>query len=593
MLSEQDSTSVLNQEPNNVKALYRRAVALEAQQRGEEALNDLNKVLSLSADNVLAQELHSAISKRLAAERSVPPVPVPSLAPAAGREVTIDVQKLRQKAQQLLGDGLNDKVISLLAGHLRSVDEPPFSDLLQSDQTSLLHLLATAYSSTEDYAHAVAVQATILQIDPSNARALFKRAEGQLQLAAQASGEARSAALALAEQDIEAAVTARSGGTEVLALRQKLLRLRNTAPDPPVASSPAKASTPPSATTATPAADGVAQSVLASSPSKLSSNSSRQQSDAQKELGNKAMTEKNFSTAVMHYSNAIKFDESNLAAFNNRALAHLKLHAYAQAEADATVVIGQEDGAELSSGASNGTVEGVEALRLKALCRRAQARRAIGEAFISQQSPSAARTESALPEGQSMLSKALQDLQKLLKLDPSNKTALVEQKLSKDALKRCTDLLAAPLSVSATKAAPSVKSTVAPASPEPSPSPSTSSAGAKPPRADMGRVSAMFGSPSTSSSSSSAPSTPSAFGGLGMVARSSKKLSGATSTSEGDSGVSSGYVGSSPPIAQTAAASTPAKAAPTPTASKKAGSSPTPQVVLNAAPSEPPKTVYE
>ena len=565
-----------------MKALYRRAVALDAQQLSAEALADLNRVLSLSTDNALAKELHSTISAKVAAKKVLPPVPPP--APSATREVTIDVQKLRQKAQQLLGDGLNDKVIALLAGHLRAVDEPPFSELLQSDQTSLLHLLATAYSSTEDYAHAVAVQATILQIDPTNARALFKRAEGQLQLAAQASGEARHAALALAEQDIEAAVTARSGGTEVLALRQKLLRLRNIAPDP-AATVPTPSKAPASSQSAT---NSATEGSVASSPSKTNAGSSRLQSDAQKELGNTAMTEKNFSTAVMHYSNAIKFDDTNLAAFNNRALAHLKLHAYAQAEADATVVIGPEDGGDHAASASNGSTEGVEALRLKALCRRAQARRAMGEAFLKQTS-SAGASGSALTECQSVLTKALQDLQRLLKLDPSNKTALVEQKQSKDALNRCTDMQTVPLAVNATKGAsgasnaPAATTGVAPASPEPS---STASAGTKPPRADMGRVSAMFGSPGPASisSSSSSPSTPSAFGGLGMVARSSKKLNGAS--------VPATAVDEPPlsPVPQ-AAAATPSKTAST--AKKTTASSPTPQVVLSAAPSEPPKTVYE
>ncbi len=565
-----------------MKALYRRAVALDAQKHSVDALVDLDKVLSLSADNALAKELHSTISAKIAAEKVLPPVPHPAPASVHSREVTIDVQKLRQKAQQLLGDGLNDKVIALLAGHLRAVDEPPFSELLQSDQTSLLHLLATAYSSTEDYAHAVAVQATILQIDPTNARALFKRAEGQLQLAAQASGEARQAALSLAEQDIEAAVAARSGGTEVLALRQKLLRLRNTVHDPAVtAISPAKVSplSPSAASTdaSTPSAvDGATRpAMVAASPTKASHSSSRLQSDAQKELGNTAMTEKNFSTAVMHYSNAIKFDETNLAAFNNRALAHLKLHAYAQAEADATVVIGQEDGSAHPNSATNGGAEGVEALRLKALCRRAQARRAMGEAFLKL---------SAFAEGRAVLAKAVQDLQRLLKLDPSNKTALVEQKQSKDALQRCTDMQNVPLAVNAKKGeyGTSPVTAVAPASPEPS---SMTAAGAKPPRADMGRVSAMFGSPGSASSSSS-PSTPSAFGGLGMVARSSKKLNGASTpaTAAADETPLS-------PAAQTPAA-TPSKTTAS-TAKKAATSSPTPQVVLSAAPSEPPKTVYE
>lgn len=538
-LSERDSSSVLVQEPNNTKALYRRAVALHALHRTGEALTDVEAVLALDPANALARELHIQLSSKSAPiprERVVahPPMPPPPSASVA----TIDVQKLRQKAQQLLGDGLNDKVIALLAQYLRAVDQAPFCELLQSDQTSLLHLLATAYSSTEDYGHAVAVQATILQIDPTNARALYKRAEGQLQLAAQATGEARKTALLLAEEDIEAAVSAQSGGTEVLALRQKLLRLRNTAPE--------IAATSPSRNAVSPAP---VQTAVASTNS-----NSRQQSDAQKDLGNKAMTDKSFSTAIMHYSNAIRFDETNLAAFNNRALAHLKLNDNSAAEADATVVIGPS-GDQQQGDSKEDVGDNLQVLRQKALCRRAQARRAIGEALLK---------NGVLEQSKEKLSEALQDLQMLLKQDPSNKTALVEQKLSKDALKKCTDQLTPLHSVSAAVATPEPVN--------------------KQPRADINRVSAMFGTPSSGAKGSSAAvSSPAAFGDLGMVARSSKKLNSST-------GVSTPDVPSSPAVEL---ASTPAKSVAPASAAKKAASSPTPSVVLSAAPVEPPKTVYE
>lgn len=579
---------MLNQEPHNVKALYRRALALSAQLRTSEALADVVAVLSLDPQNSLARELHARLSAALPTPLPPPPpttVNPPSsrgsAAPPAHPHATIDVQSLRQKAQQLLGDGLNDKVISLLGQYLRAVDQPPFSELLQSDQTSLLHLLATAYSSTEDYGHAVAVQATILQIDPTNSRALYKRAEGQLQLATQTKGEeARRAALQLAEEDIEAASKAQSGGgAEVLGLRQKLLRLRNTVPE---SSSLHSSSATPSS---------------ASDKAATRSTSSRVQSDAQKDLGNKAMTDKNFSTAVMHYSNAIKFDDTNLAAFNNRALAHLKLGAFPEAEADATVVIGSgEDRQEVSGGCPSD----VQALRLKALCRRAQARRAIGEALLAKLADQArarsvqAPSPPAASEIQRVFTEALQDLQTLLRQDPTNKTALAEQKLTKDALKKAADLTAPPKTVSVKTVEDGNG-----APPAPRVAPAADSA-KKAPRADMNRVSAMLGSPSSASSRASAgspagspaaslSSSPAAFGDLGMVARSSKKLN--TSASDGDGG---GALGTDSAVRSAGVDQvTPLKAAMPAAQTKKAVSSPTPSIVLTAAPTEAPKTVYE
>lgn len=567
-----DSSAVLSQEPGNVKALYRRALALSAQHRTVEALDDVNAVLSLDPQNKLAGELRAQLSASPASATAAKPpsssntVSAPSVAaPIAQQPATIDVQKLRQKAQQLLGDGLNDKVIALLAQYLRAVDQPPFNELLQSDQTCLLHLLATAYSSTEDYGHAVAVQATILQIDPTNARALYKRAEGQLQLAAQTKGEeARRTALQLAEEDINAAATAQSGGAEVLALRQKLLRLRNTVPDFPPTPPPPSLRT--NANISSVASPGVGAATVAP-------NSSRVQSDAQKDLGNKAMTEKSFSTAIMHYSNAIRFDETNLAAFNNRALAHLKLGAFSEAEADATIVIGLEAEQWLRSDQLQADVQ---ALRLKALCRRAQARREMGETLLAKAAVPNQASSVADAEIQKLFSGALQDLQTLLRQDPTNKTALAEQKLSKDLLKKWADLAAPPQAVSA-KANGEGKDPAAPAA----------DSVKKSPRADMNRVSAMFSSPK-GPGQASVPTSPAAFGDLGMVARSSKKLNsssfaGATGASDGASGAGSAAAEPVTPVK----APTPAAAAP------KKLASPTPSIVLTEAPTDAPKTVYE
>lgn len=362
----------------------------------------------------------------------------------------------------------------------------------------------------------------------------------------QASVETRQGALELAEQDIAAALRCQGDSKEVLALRQKLLRMRNTAPEPPSVSPKKEAAAPPA------------------SPS----SGSRQQSDMQKELGNQAMAEKQHVNAVMYYSNAIKLDSTNLAAFNNRALAHIKQSAFALAEADATVVVDGTGGVTAATDAQDGS----HTLRLKALCRRAQARRALGDALM----PTAASADTARTEGK--YREAVADLQELLKTDSSNKTALAELKQLKDALKRCEDARVS--NVSADSSIPSphsarakeaqAKTTATPAAASPVQPPA-------PPRADMQRVSAMLGA---------GGAAPSAFGDLGLVARSSKKLGSGPTT------VSSPSPSKAPAAASAGTPVTEKKASAAPVSSS-AVSSPSPSIVLTATPSELPKTVYE
>ena len=376
----------------------------------------------------------------------------------------------------------------------------------------------------------------------------------------------------LAEQDIAAALKVQSNA-DVLALRQRLLRLRNTAA--PTHASPSSS---PSFSPSKPmdaASPAARQEHLAASVQPPSS--SRQQSDAQKELGNTAMAEKHYSTAVMHYTNAIKFDSTNLAAFNNRALAYLKLTDFELAEGDASCVVDGKGGADAQS------------LRLKALCRRAQARRSMGEKILresaeaqsgagSSRAASMGRVE-AVRGAQGRFEGAMQDLLLLLRDDANNKTALAEQKAVKDALKRCSDELAPAASI-ASKA----PNTLAPSTAASTGSSSSSSSSSSPvPRADPSRVSAML------SPSGSAAASPS-FGDIGLVARSSEKLRAAGCASEDAPTTTTPSAPSTPvPAAKTAAAA----ASSSDKKEKGAAGSPAPSIVLTTAPSEPPKTVYE
>lgn len=177
-----------------MKALFRRASAYYSAGAFQGAASDVELILLLDATNEQAIQLKDLLSHVLNVPQPAPKQPA-SVDNVSGtvskidkiedrRDVeTIDVQKLKITAQQYLADGLNDKVIALLAKHLRSSDSAPFSHLMKGDQTSLLHLLAAAYSFHGDHSHAVATYERILQIDSTNFRALLKRADSQLKLA--------------------------------------------------------------------------------------------------------------------------------------------------------------------------------------------------------------------------------------------------------------------------------------------------------------------------------------------------------------------------------------------------------------------------
>jgi len=264
-----------------------------------------------------------------------------------------------------------------------------------------------------------------------------------------------------AESDISAALARDAHNVETLLLRQSLLKVRNT---------------------------NLSNTLSEGDPSSVTA--SRQQSDVEKELGNNAMAEKCYATACTHYTNAIVFDSMNMAAYNNRSLARLKQGDFISAESDASMVIEFEH-----------KVGGTKSLSIKALCRRAQARRGLADAHLhdlnSLSSSSSCEYKKLLLLAQDKLREAQADVQTLLRMEPSNKVALAEQKGIKDSLKTCQDFLA------------------------PVPTVNRSMRDTKPPVAvdTGGRLNSMLGGVQTSS-----------FDTLGMVARSVRKYN---TTSEG------------------------------------------------------------
>lgn len=104
--------------------------------------------------------------------------------------------------------------------------------------------------------------------------------------------------------------------------------------------------------------------------------------EQQKDLGNAAFKRGDWKQAIDLYSAAIKLDNTLLPAYNNRALAYLKIQRYAEALADSAVLLEREP--------SN----------VKALLRHAAAAEALGD-----------------------VSTAESDLNKVLEIEPNNKEA--------------------------------------------------------------------------------------------------------------------------------------------------------------------------
>lgn len=160
-------------------------------------------------------------------------------------------------------------------------------------------------------------------------------------------------------------------------------------------------------------------------------------SDDWKEQGNRAMAAKDFSAAVDCYSKSIALDSQNIAAFNNRALAHMKLNQYELAERDATSVLVLQN---------EGTID--VTIRKKALCRRAQSRRSCGQRLLQQHSQIGVDSSNAVTsfgsssasevtKARHLLNGALEDIDEWLNLDADNKSALNERRSTIQWLEFC------------------------------------------------------------------------------------------------------------------------------------------------------------
>lgn len=158
-------------EPSNCKALYRRALARHALGEIGLATQDI-RTLALDASNVgqvakLCEKLH--IDASGLGDSNFP----------FSDECAL--RALKTRSQVLLGSGDASSVVQLL----RSLPEETVPPSASADVSALLHSLAAAYVTLGQFAEAVSSCDAILRLDSANFKALVRRGECCLLLAAQ------------------------------------------------------------------------------------------------------------------------------------------------------------------------------------------------------------------------------------------------------------------------------------------------------------------------------------------------------------------------------------------------------------------------
>jgi tetratricopeptide (TPR) repeat protein len=359
--------------------LYRRALALHALGKSKEALLDVKHLLAIDAGNIQALKL---------CEKFGVDVQFLQLGSAFG-EMSFD--SMKERAKVLLAEGRPAEVITLL----QSLSSSDMSELvssqflLQSDLTTLLHLLSAAHSLLGDYLSIIGCCDNILKVDPVNFKALLNRGQAHRSVAVKVVQviffyffsfnnchivlqnylSVDAPRLHLAVEDAVAALKLDpSSRVASVLLEDAQAELRHYL---------------------------LEQSIVTVDDA---SDQRRLMSDAVKERGNHAMTLKDFTGAFQLYSEALGMDASNTSALNNRALALLKLERFSEAVDDCSEVIRR--------------VGSVTHSCVKALARRAEAYRGLSQTAVS-----------VSPTSQELLTLAVTDLDSILVLDPSNQAA--------------------------------------------------------------------------------------------------------------------------------------------------------------------------
>jgi tetratricopeptide (TPR) repeat protein len=185
-----DSSEVLTRAPENIKVLYRRALAYESLSQYSECQDDINRLLRLDPTHKLALQTHERLQKVLATPSPPKPqattnqiVPTPAVKEEGADDSSTSAWKLetmKKEALQYLGNGSVAKAVNVLQSALKVAQEDTTTD---ADQIlSLQHLLASAHASQENYDLSLATAEEILKKNPNNFKALLRAGDSAFHL---------------------------------------------------------------------------------------------------------------------------------------------------------------------------------------------------------------------------------------------------------------------------------------------------------------------------------------------------------------------------------------------------------------------------
>lgn len=183
-----DASAVLEKDPTNIKALYRRAVSQKNLGNVTDCILDINRILAIDGNCRSALDLKAEVES---SKRQVVEMTLKGQDPAS----EWDVEVLRLEAVSALGRGDAQRTIELLRVALKAPcisqsNNVSIRDAAQSRTTSLsddtlvglLQPLLVAYMTQSAWKDALDTASKIINLQPTNLRALCKRAEVAIQL---------------------------------------------------------------------------------------------------------------------------------------------------------------------------------------------------------------------------------------------------------------------------------------------------------------------------------------------------------------------------------------------------------------------------
>lgn len=164
---------MLSQAPDNLKVLYRRALAYEGMGNYSSSFEDIQKILELDPTNQLALKTLERLQKVLPRDA---PIQTKDHAPPEETTTNWKLEVAKKEAKKYLENGSVEKAVAVLE---RALEE----GTIDSDQLlSSRQLLAGAYASLEDYQKVLEVSEAILRGNPSNFKALSRAGDAAYRL---------------------------------------------------------------------------------------------------------------------------------------------------------------------------------------------------------------------------------------------------------------------------------------------------------------------------------------------------------------------------------------------------------------------------